>query len=123
MGLIQKIKGLRALFFLLECDEIRVENTLYYGGVIMVKTIIFDNHCSYWSKNYMFNKSFIDGRISYIYELIRANGYIYIDRICEIFGVRWDPHEANDVMIFGEKEPVISYKHLGDGGFKISICY
>ena len=32
-------------------------------------------------------------------------------------------NEPNDVLIFGENEPVISYKHLDGGDFKISICY
>ena len=89
----------------------------------MTKTIIFDEHCAYCSKDYMFNKSFIDDWIRYIYELIRANGYVYISRIYEIFGAEWDPHEPNVALIYGENEPVISYKHLDGSDFKITICY
>ena len=89
----------------------------------MMKTIIFNDCCICWSKNYMFNKSFIEQQIRYIYDLICVQGYIYLDKIYGLFGTRWDPHEPNDVLIFGENEPVISYKHLDGGDFKISICY
>lgn len=72
----------------------------------MMKTIIFNDRCAYWSKNYMLNKSFIEQQIRYIYDLIRCQGYIYLDKVYELFGAGWDPHEPNGVMIYGENEPV-----------------
>lgn len=89
----------------------------------MVKTINFDDHCIYWSKNYMISKTYVEHQIGYIYDIIRYQGYIYLEEIYKLFGAGWNPRESNDVMIFGENDPVVSYKHLGGSDFSISICY
>lgn len=89
----------------------------------MIKNIIFDDLCAHWSKNYMYNKSFIEQQIRYIFDIIRCRGYIYLDRIYELFGAGWNPYDRNDCIIYDENDLVITYKNLKDSDFKITICY
>lgn len=90
----------------------------------MVKTIKFDEQNYLWMNDYMFNKALIDSRITYIYEVLRNRGYVYLNTIYETFGAGWNPHDDhNDCLMAGSNELVISYKHLNDADFEINISY
>lgn len=90
----------------------------------MRKTIKFDDQNYLWMNDYMFNKSVIDSRITYIYNTLHFRGYVYLNTIYETFGAEWDPHNnTNDCLMAGPNELVISCKHLNDADFVINICY
>lgn len=89
----------------------------------MVKSIKFDEQNYLWMNDYMFNKALIDSRITYIYEVLRNRGYIYLNTIYETFGAGWNPYDHNDCLMTGPDEVVISYKHTSDADFEINILY
>lgn len=91
----------------------------------MWATIKFDNECINWVENGIFNKAFIWQQISYIRDRIRLKGYIYLNEIYDIFGAKWDPHDSNYCLIYGENcnDFICSVIQLNDTDYTISICY
>lgn len=89
----------------------------------MVKTFIFDEKSPYWSHNYKVNKCFIEMQTRWIYDFIKLQGYVYLDRIYNIFTAYWNPDESNDCIRYGVNDFVMSWTHLGDNRFEIRIYY
>ena len=82
---------------------------VYYGGAIkMVDTFIFDEMSPYWSNNY---------------DLIKANGYVYLDKIYDNFAVNWNPDKSNDCIRYGINDFMLSWRDLGNSRFEIRIYY
>lgn len=59
------------------------------------KTVVFDKTASYWSPYREYNYAFLRGKESYINDIIRHRGYIYLNQIYEMLGVGWNPEEEN----------------------------
>ena len=90
----------------------------------MVKTINFDKWNINWTDNYEYNRAFIEGTVSYLYELLHIRGYLYLTDIYDRLGAVWNPHEVNACIL--DKEPssfVLSWTHLEGNDFKITIYY
>lgn len=83
-----------------------------------IKTIIFDEYSHFWSKDDAFNDRFLKTTRDYLMDLYNIRGYIYLNRICDAFGARFDPHDENLAWIkdLGH-ELVISYTN-DTGGSK-----
>lgn len=89
----------------------------------MVNTFIFDEMSPYWSNNYNFNKSFIEMQTHWIYDFIKANGYVYLNKIYDTFAVNWNPDESNDCIRYGINDFMLSWRDLGNSRFEIRIYY
>ena len=89
----------------------------------MVKTFIFDEASPYWSHSYENNRSFIEMQTRWIYDLINVQGYMYLNRIYENFGVRWNTDESNDCIRYNTNNFILSWADLGDNRFEIRIYY
>ncbi len=89
----------------------------------MTKYIYFNDQNVHWCNDYEANKYFIKANINYLRDFITYKGYIYLNKIYEIFGGVWDPHEPNVALIFNENEPLITYTHLKGADFRISVYY
>lgn len=89
----------------------------------MVKTIMFDEKCSHWSDNYYLNMAFIESNTKWLYDIFNYKGYIYLDRIYEIFGAEWNPDEPNGCIRYGVNQFVLSWTNLGHNKFEINIYY
>lgn len=76
-------------------------------------TIRFDKNSSLWEdKNFEFNRLFVKAQVLYITDYYRAHGYIYLNKIHELFGIKWNPHDENICWVFER-----------DGELEISIIY
>ena len=89
----------------------------------MVDTFIFDEMSPYWSNNYDFNKTFIEMQTDWIYDLIKANGYVYLDKIYDNFAVNCNPYKSNDCIQYGINDFMLSWRDLGNNRFEIRIYY
>lgn len=59
-------------------------------------TIRFDKDSSKWvDKNFEFNRLFVKTQHEYIKDLSKHQGYIYLNTIYELLGLRWDPYDEN----------------------------
>lgn len=74
-----------------------------------MKTIIFDEHCTGWTKYPELNKMFIIQQIDYLNMRYHAYGYMYRNSIHEAFGIPWDPREENTCWYDADYLP-ISYE-------------
>ena len=64
-------------------------------------TIRFDKDSSKWvDKNFEFNRLFVKTQHEYIKDLSKHQGYIYLNTIYELLGLRWDPYDENICWIF-----------------------
>lgn len=60
---------------------------------MIVETIRFDQTVYGWSPDADITKSFLHFQKNYIKELQAHLGYIYLSRIYEILGVKWQPED------------------------------
>lgn len=60
-----------------------------------METIIFDHNATAWTKDREINEVFLNYQKDYLVELYLVRGYIYLNQIYEIFGIKWDPTENN----------------------------
>lgn len=74
--------------------------------------MIFDEKSPYWERNFEFNKAFIKSQLMYIRDAYFVRGYVYLEYIYRIFGIKWNPNNENTCWIFNR-----------DGELKISINY
>lgn len=58
-------------------------------------TIYFDKKCVYWNIDNRLNEQFINHQMDYIRDLVKYRGYIYLNQIYEILGVKWEPRYEN----------------------------
>lgn len=74
-------------------------------------TIRFDKNSSKWlDENFEFNKLFAKTQHEYIKALCKYQGYIYLNTIYELLGLKWNPYDKNICWIFER-----------DGELKISV--
>lgn len=58
-------------------------------------TITFDKNSPHWERDYELNKLFVSTQLMFIRDLYEAKGYIYLDTIYDLFGLKWNPYEEN----------------------------
>lgn len=73
-------------------------------------TVIFDEKSPYWSKNFEFNKAFLKSQLMYVRDYYFVKGYMYLEHIYDILGIKWDPCNENTCWILNR-----------DGELKMSI--
>ena len=73
-------------------------------------TIRFDKNSSKWvDENFEFNRLLVKTQHKYIKKLYKHQGYIYLNTIYELLGLRWNPYKENVCWIFvRDGEPKIS---------------
>ncbi len=89
----------------------------------MVKTFMFDKMSPYWSHDHEINKMFIEMNTRWLYDFFKLDGYVYLNKIYNIFGAYWNPDEPNDCIRYGVNDFVMSWTDLGDNRFEINIYY
>lgn len=75
-------------------------------------TMIFDEKSPYWDKNFETNKAFAKFQRMNVRNLYFAKGYVYLECIYSIFGIKWDPCNENTCWILNR-----------DGKLEMSIDY
>ena len=58
-------------------------------------TIYFDKNSIYWNNDNKMNEYFLNSQTDYIRDLIKNRGYIYLNQIYEILGIKWEPKYEN----------------------------
>lgn len=58
-------------------------------------TIYFDKNSIYWNNDNKMNEYFLNSQTDYIRDLIKNRGYIYLNRIYEILGIKWESKYEN----------------------------
>ena len=73
-------------------------------------TIRFDKNSSKWvDENFEFYRLLVNTQHEYIKKLYKHQGYIYLNTIYELLGLRWNPYKENVCWIFErDGEPKIS---------------
>ena len=62
--------------------------------------ITFDKSSSLWEKDFEFNKLFTKSKVLYIMDCYRTYGYIYLSKIYELFGLKWNPYNDNTYWVW-----------------------
>lgn len=62
--------------------------------------IIFDSSCYGWSTLEERNLMFIRQQEIWLNDLLRRKGYVYLNEIYEAFGVKWNPKDRNDCLVY-----------------------
>lgn len=87
--------------------------------------IRFDKSSSSWEKDFEFNKLFAKTQLIYIMERYRANGYIYLNTIYEIFGLKWNPYNENTCWVRERDKKLelsIIYDDKNQDKITVDIC-
>lgn len=66
---------------------------------MLLKTIMFDDKNCNWIDNRSVNMSFLQVNENYVNEVVDRRGYIYLNQICELLGVQWNPEDENPCVI------------------------
>lgn len=62
---------------------------------MLLATIMFERGNPYWAANNDANIGFFRDTERYINATIRFRGYIYLNQIYELLGLKWNPEDAN----------------------------
>ena len=62
---------------------------------MLLKTVTFDRKNQYWANNRDYNFRFLHAMERHLNDLIRYRGYVYLNQICELLGVKWDLENEN----------------------------
>ena len=78
------------------------------------------NTSAYAASDRTENLMFIKHWVHFLNEVFKTRGYIYVNRIYESFGVKWDPRWENQCYIY-EGQPIDFEVCDVDDGFVITI--
>lgn len=78
---------------------------------MLVKTVEFGKESVLWSTERSYNIAFLKAMEVHTNDLIQYRGYIYLNQIYELLGIRWDPKYEN---------PCVENDHEGR---KVFICF
>ena len=62
---------------------------------MLLKTVKFNSKNPNWVNDQNHNHMFLFVQERYINDIIRLRGYIYLNQICELLGVKWNPNDEN----------------------------
>lgn len=65
----------------------------------MLKIIEFDSTNPNWTNVRDHNYMLIKCHEHYVNDVIKHQGYIYLNQICELLGAGWNPHDENLCII------------------------
>ena len=74
---------------------------------MLLKTINFDKQNPYWVDNKGYNLTFLKTNENFINDIIRYQGYVYLNLICERLGVGWNPDDENLCVKSDKKDRIV----------------
>lgn len=86
-----------------------------------MKTIIFDESSANWTERPNWNIGFLKAKRVYLMDLFNRRGYMYLDRIYEEFGIKWNPGMVNSLYLEKSGPLVIEFEPIEDGKILIHI--
>lgn len=86
-----------------------------------MKTIIFDESSANWTGRSDWSIGFLKAKRVYLTDLFNRRGYMYLDRIYEEFGIRWNPGMVNSLYLAKSGPLVIKFEPIEDGRILIHI--
>lgn len=86
-----------------------------------MRTIIFDKDAVHWAENADYNLSFVKTQVDYLKDLFNIRGYIYLNQICEHFGVGWNPENINDLYLIDDGPIEFKFKVTDENSILIHV--
>lgn len=88
---------------------------------MLVKAIEFDERNDLWCENEQYNLMFLKVQEAFINDVIRAQGYIYLNTVCELLGAKWDPNDDNPYF---RKDEYVEFEtfSLPENSMIVGIC-
>ena len=81
----------------------------------MEHVIVFDKYTSVFAEtDQWYNELFVKQKVVFIKDLLKFRGYVYLNQVYEMLGVKWNPEEENICYIYDEKTPV-EFRFFIDG--------
>ena len=87
----------------------------------MFKITFNQNTSVYAFDSREFNIKYIAQQELYVNDLLKVRGYVYINQIYELFGVKWDPQRENLCLLYNGNNHIDFNIHSVGNGFEITI--
>ena len=86
--------------------------------------LIFDEKSSmYFNGNNDYNLMWLIRVKAHIEDMLRFRGYMYLNQIYDLYGLRWNLENENPYLIFNPQKNIeIDYNKI-DSGYEITIKY
>ena len=87
--------------------------------------LVFDQSCNYWEydEGLSFAEMLVMQQLHYIQDQYLANGYIYEDRLYELFGAEWCPYNENRCIIRDRDGDLLHKYTIDSENQKIEITW
>lgn len=86
-----------------------------------MKTIIFDENCTAWTRNIDYNLMFLGMQANHIKDQFIHRGYIYLNQIYETFGVAWNPGMVNSCYLLKSGPIKFEFEPVSDVAIIIKV--
>lgn len=87
----------------------------------MKTIIIFDERSYKWDKDPDFNRVFLKQSFRHLEDLLKFQGYLYLNRVYEYLGMNWNPDNEN-ICFRKENGPAeFNYELTEENTYKITI--
>lgn len=86
-----------------------------------MKIIVFDNNSAHWTKKNDDNLKFLQMIGHHCQDLFNSRGYMYLNQIYELFGIKWNPALVNSLYLVGSGPIVFEFEPAGDENILIRI--
>ena len=87
----------------------------------MKTIIIFDERSYKWDKEPGFNRVFLKQSFRHLEDLLKFQGYLYLNRVYEHLGMNWNPDNEN--ICFRKENGLVkfNYELTEENTYKITI--
>lgn len=85
-------------------------------------TIMFDENSSNWIETHFeYNKMFVKAQQMYITDRYKNQGYMYLNMIYELLGLKWNPYKENVCWVYERDGELETYILTDDSHNKIGF--
>ena len=92
---------------------------------MILKTVVFDHTNANWYARSEWNMALIYNILAHVQDILLHRGYIYLNQIYELLGIKWNPDDENPCIKYGAdstKLPIdFETEDLGNGAILVHI--
>lgn len=86
-----------------------------------MRKIMFDESSFMYSNDKNFDVHFLVAQERYVNDLFKARGYIYLNQIYEMLGIKWNPKHRNKCFIYENGKSIYFDETYTMNGFELKF--